>query len=242
VVRSGFDAELRRGLIAYRAYSFLVSVGVVVVVGVLGSIWLVSQTGEDRRKLMELNEEKAELNEKVVSFRALLSDNFELQEEMAEAALPKVKPVFEVLSILTEVAGDTSVVVKELSSSPGNVASGSSQVVGSAKSSSRPKSNVKVDYEELDITLEISGNLQNVNDFLLELSQSLPLMDVEEIKISPRYVEGEEDTFEGEFNLMVYWMPEETVKVSGKLDAPSMMSSSQKQAFEQISLFRRYGK
>lgn len=233
--------DLRKGLIAYRGYSFVLIMGVagIVMLVVLGLI-----VKEVLNKREQLSIEKSNLNmvsTKVAEFKAVAESRAMQERNTIDMALPEEKPVFEVLTLLAEIARDTGVVITEYSASPGNVASASAGITQNRTVSSSRSIKTTPDakkYEELKMIVSIEGDINTVNMFIKEVNTALPLMDVEEIKISTqRSGEKEERKFYGDLRLNVYWI-QPIIQANRKQVNPAKITLDQEKALDQILTFR----
>ncbi len=226
--------EIRHLLVSYRDFfgvAVLLLMGVVLIFG--GYISVKGIFGE-HQNLNKAEKELEVLEDEVLAFETLKSKDLEAMTEVVDKALPSEKPVFDVLTLVSELASETGVSVSQLSSNPGELATGSARLDQQKNNSNKAK-NAK-EYSELQVTLEVDGSFQGLNEFILGLNELLPLIDLKEVRIS--LLGREEQQFSGEVDLSVYWMDLSDSQIN--TSKPSKVGSDMEEAYEKIVRYRVY--
>lgn len=173
-----------------------------------------------------------DVSTKVGRLELLAQGELDQVAETVEKTLPSEKPVFQVLETLRAISEDSEVVISDLASNPGSLATGSARVRETSARRGEPT------FEQLEVTLEIVGTFEGLRQFLDDLVASAPLVDVGALRISSRGQEGS-DEFNGEVDLVVYWMPELTEDQIGS--EVGEMSEEEREVYEQLRVISNTG-
>lgn len=159
-------------------------------------------------------------------------------KDLVNKALPVEKPVLATVTGLRNVAERVGVDIIELTSNPGQISTASA--TPTAAKAGAVTSNVSL----LRVEMRIEGDLLAINEYLLTVSQMLPLVGLESVNISlaGTPVEGGEQRYGLDLAVQVYWMPrkEATVK-TGDLKSVNGLSVDAVDALDVISGFEFYG-
>jgi hypothetical protein len=196
------------------------------------SVRWVTTTIELRSKISQQEDELAAVNKDLASLDKNKEDVLNMEKNMALYLLPQ-KPVFEALNTISNIAKDNGVLVEELSSSPGKMATESAKLAapkadpvaksvaaGSSGSllskqnlSSSSIANTPPDpasakrIQQFIITLKIEGTFDGIHEFIKSIGKDKPLVNISELRISTKGKNDLGDKFSGELDIIVYWMP-----------------------------------
>lgn len=123
-------------------------------------------------KVMNQDLEKAE--KKIAQVDRIDSLEIGVYDSLFTKALPKQKPYFEVMVLLQQLAMQTGVVVGDFELNPGQLGSGSAQMTEQDNAG----------YVQLETKLNLTGNSEQLSNFLVKLHNATPLLIVDEISIS----------------------------------------------------------
>lgn len=155
------------------------------------------------------SEEEAfdKLNETLSTLEKLSLEGLDVEQSLAESALPPEKPIFEVLTNLNRLASSSGIALRELSSKPGSLASESAVTGRSVRTVSRGDKTVRPD--SFTLTVSIEGSYDNMRNFFLKVNDLLPIIALNEVRITSR----DEDRFNSEVDFLVYWKAREEVSL-----------------------------
>ena len=149
----------------------------VVVFGLLVLRPKVKEIFETQSRLDREELRLSRLTNKVDDLESL--DQAELQEkvELTTKAVPLEKNVPKILIMMKNMSADHNVEIKQISVSPGELAS----------ESAKPKNEA---YLSLNFEISTSADLESLKDYLAELQQVLPVMTIKEIDFKGGLVES----------------------------------------------------
>lgn len=228
--------------------------GTLIVLGGLYFSWMwFGQIGQTRNDLAKSRARLEELNQRVSSLQTLRDGDLGEMQDVVEQALPSEKPVFELLTSLSNLAVQSGVRITDLQTSPGSIATDAARLRPAAGASSAnltpsqqaalaQRNRNRPAYESLKVTLVADGQFEALNGFLLSLGNLLPLVDLAEVRLAPTGpVRDGVRNFSGELDLLVYWMPYPELSDTQKIEA-ARLSQSQRDAFEAISTYQYLGR
>lgn len=175
----------------------------------------------------------ADLNKRLGVLRGQSESGFDQIKKVVNRALPPEKPVFEAFSALSSLAGETGVVLSELSSTPGSLATASASTSTDRGGGFGAKSMV--------MKLSIEGEERQVNEYLSQVIRLVPIVDLNTVKLSRKNSEGDEaPRYTMELDVSVYWMPK--VKVTANDGAPIQeLTEKQQETIQDLLGYRYYG-
>jgi len=184
----------------------------------------------------------AELESRLSKLQALQEGSLADLETTVFTALPDEKPVFDSLEVFSKLAEESEIVVSNLESRPGSVASQSSRVVVNTRTNNNRK---KTDYEKLLMNLETRGDLNATKNFMTQILSTTPLMELNTVKISGRSssIDGLEELFQSELELEVYWQENSSnqeAKTITNSNVIEELSESQIDTLEKVNAFRTF--
>jgi len=142
-----------------------------------------------------LDEKQASLTRfqnKVRFLQSFQAEDFNQQNGRMNQILPSGKPFLSLLFSLEKIASEHQVVFSGLDISPGEIASGSGDVVVQSASSRTSDTLQSVDFD-----MKVLGSSAHINDFLSALNTAAPALNVRNFTLSPKVV-GVEETATGE--------------------------------------------
>lgn len=145
---------------------------------------------ELRNSLRTENDRLSVLSQKATTLQSVDGAVIGTQLASAESALPSQKPVFAILSVLPKLAQDSGVRLQGYNFMPGKLASESGQPSLPTASEAGPGLLSRLTF---DVT--VSGTLEKVLNFLDQLKNSLPLVEVGSAELGGGAVLGEEVEF-----------------------------------------------
>lgn len=109
---------------------------------------------------------------------------------LVEQALPRFKEPLQVMRTLEAVAQQTQVSLGEYDLNPGIVSTESAQETGSSRSRNTSRSSP---FQSLRLEIEASGSFQQLTTAIDNIEQSLPLMEITDLRIAPARRSGTGD-------------------------------------------------
>lgn len=212
-----------QSLVNNRRY-LLLSIGT----GLIATLILFSGLIPNIRSVIELNQELqtekrdlADLQRKYARLESVVTlDSFAAEDEVAKI-LPSRKPLLELLSTLSEVAGENNIQISRLSLSPGEIASESAEFLNSARAQRGGTSQrASIDgYDTIQVELETNGTFANTQQFFLDIERAAPLITIRSLSIDVDTddVIRPEDDVSAELLLSTYYF---TQPISSRLDSP----------------------
>jgi hypothetical protein len=219
---------------ALRDYWLVGLVIAILVVLVGGTVSFVTKSLEKKQDIENKNKELESITRDLTFLEKNKEDVHEINRNLA-IFLPNEKPVFETLMVINDAAKANGVVVADLSSIPGRMATNSATVnnAGGGKKElsaadqagvpnktdttgilSKPtaaKQEKKI--QSLKFTLQVKGGFDGLSNFIRQLAQSTPLIDVGELRLNSGGIDKTGKAggnFLGELDVIVYWMPKLT--------------------------------
>jgi len=227
----------RKIQLVYRDYLFLI-LGVLVITGVIlltANSW--SAIGRLRGEIETTKEELVQVEQAVTLLEQLGEGELSDKREIAERAIPREKPIFTMLESLNVLASTTGVSITDLSSSPGSLATASA----SLRESTKPSRATSLPYELVTITLQVKGEFESMKQFISGLGSMVPLVDLSEVRIRSQASTAEQVQFNGEMDLLAYWMQEPEIKLT-KVDAKTFSRDDHQELVEKLKSFQEYEK
>lgn len=128
----------------------------------------------------KLAKEQQELDKITGKYKELeqikLSPEF-AQSDKIDAILPSKKPLLELMTGINSVAAISEVAVAELQINPGEIATSSAQLKQTARQQS-------VNFDSIEITITVIGQLNNIQDFMVLIEQISPITTITKIALS----------------------------------------------------------
>jgi len=188
---------------------------------------------DGQRQLIDYKKQVVALDERLVILRNQADGGLMQAKKVADRALPEGKPVFEAFTGLTALAGETGVVVNELTSAPGNLATESGTLNADAGRNGGARS--------MRVKLKVEGEELAVNNYLTQVIRMVPLIDLDIVKLSASSVkEGEVPRYWAEVELSVYWMPVLATK-NTKGQNTAEMTPEQERVVQELLGYKYYG-
>lgn len=225
-------------LAALLGVSGLLLVGLVVVPQIQSIFTLVTE-------LQNANKDSLQLKQKVDQLANLPQSELLQASSTINNVLPSKKPLLELLSSYNQIAQDAGVQFSDVSLSPGRIATEAAQT-GSAstaqagkKRTAAPTRRASTEYDQLDLSLKVSGTLAEINSFLQKVEQIAPMTTVTSMSLTEKVVRTEDeapaDFYEADFVTTSYFF---TQPVSATVRSPiPTLSTEQKEVITEISLF-----
>ena len=194
-----------------------------VLLGLGFSLSLFGSIGELRSSVSLEEKALEKLNRELAAINQLTIPEVDKINQAASKALPSEKPVFEALQALQEIAQEEGVVVSELLTQPGSLATDSGRISG--KTSSKAQKAKSELFEKLKVTMEISGDKNEIEGFVERLVNLAPLVDLAEFRVrASQNPVKDELILRGELDLVVYWKPLFNVSVDDTLAGKELTS------------------
>lgn len=171
---------------------FLYSLGIGLVSCILVFVVMIPQIQDTISLFGKLNAEtpKTEkLKQKLAALESIVNTAEYAQIDIVEDALPSKKPLLELLTSLYMVSTKTNVAIQQFKLSPGLVAS------DSTAQTAAPKRNNNA-YDSLELTIQLSGTFQQIQDFLLQVEKAAPFTTVTKMDIGGEIATGSDLTKE----------------------------------------------
>lgn len=146
--------------------------------GMLILVGLLQQISPLQKAFQQKNNKQAEVDKyqtKADSLTQIASSAEINQFSEVDKVLPSHKPLLEILTNLNNVARSTQVVIKNFSLAPGELATNSTQVQKTTKTTS---------YDYLDLDFSVSGPLWRVQNFMTLIEQTTPISTITSIAIN----------------------------------------------------------
>lgn len=202
------------------------------------------QAALDRYEDLQRQEAQlAQLQLKVQQLQALPESDLFANSERINQLLPSRKPLLELLSAMNEVAAATGVEYSDISLNPGRVATpgadltereSASDTQGKTRSSRGPANGV----EALNIVLKVTGDLENINQFLSQVESVAPMTTVTQLTLAERAAtrSNTESFFEAELEVESYFFNQ---IISSSVAAPiPSLSVTQQIILNEITKYR----
>jgi Tfp pilus assembly protein PilO len=220
-------------LFVYTRKNLLVGIGAILagLLIVAFAIWpQISSLIETQTKLKK---EQAELKKVTIKLQEL--DQIKVSPEFSQVdtvnqVLPSRKPLLELMTGLNSISGATGVAISDLKIAPGQIATDSSELTASSKKN--PK-----DYAFLDLSVVISGELNNIQRFLSLIEQISPITTITKINLSREHKMAASGAVltKAELDLRVYYF---TQQITFSLTAPLPKTSAKElEIFKTIQSF-----
>jgi Tfp pilus assembly protein PilO len=200
------------------------------------------------KDLQEANKDASSLAQKVEQLQNLPQSELLQAGTTINNVLPSKKPLLELLTSYNQIARESGVQFSDVSLSPGLIATESAETAsspsssnpsGSKKRTAAPTRRKSTEYDQLDLSLKVSGSLPNINLFLQRVEQVAPLTTVTSMSLTEKVVRtenaGPSELYEAELVTTSYFF---TQSVSATVRSPiPTLSTDQKQVISQISTF-----
>lgn len=222
--------EIKQWMVKHQLLTKAIGVGMLaLLIAILGisSLFMNIQKLGKTIRAKELEEKK--LSEKVVLLSKIDKEVLKERIDIIKDALPAKKDVFAYLTSLDGLSRKLGLSFGGITVSPGDVTENAPSEQPKAKSKSSRSAGLQV----LDTTIKVEGNRDAIYEFLKQVEQTLPLMQVSEIKVSA----SDLDLYSLSLALGMLWAPDNSVDVKG---AVSLFNEDEEQNFQLLSKFSRY--
>ncbi|MEX0896390.1 MAG: GspMb/PilO family protein [Patescibacteria group bacterium] len=156
----------------------LLAMGIVIGIAALIFAVMIPQGREAWAEYQQIEQERPRLESyqnKVVQLDNIPFTPEYAQIEIIEEALPSRNPLLELLVSLNSVSADTDVVVVSYDLSPGLVATDSTQLQQSSRSTG---------YDSLQLNLSVQGTFNELQDFLRRVEEVAPFSTITSLQLS----------------------------------------------------------
>lgn len=170
---------------------------------------------KENRRLTQLKLKVAQLTDSTNSLIVTNSDK-------VNQALPSKKPLLELLTALNTVGSQTKVSFNNISLNPGKISTESAEPKStSRRNKDKKKAAVVNKYETLNVDVNVTGKIANINNFLREIEKIAPFTTVTGMALNERSSnnpnQGFSDAvFEAKLTISTYFF---TRSVSANIDA-----------------------
>lgn len=212
-------ATLVRGVLIAGVGLILV---MVVVVPVIGRISELQDKIGSRRK------EAESLSQKVTILSNLDQQILDERVKVLDQALPPRKDIVLYLATIEGLSRELELNFSGISLSPGDVTEASA----SAKTR---RTDIIAGVHSLETELKIDGSQERIYEFLRLIENSLPLVQVKDVKVSNS---GNEGRYTLSMRAGMLWASSDITKVSG---AVTLFTDKEEEYFSQLETFRRFG-
>lgn len=193
-------------------------------------------------KLQQANKTTAELQQKVDQLRNLPQSVLLQASNEINSVLPSKKPLLELLTSYSEIAREAGVQFSDVSISPGRIATESATTAPAASSGRAqraPTRRTNTDYDQLDLSMKVSGDLDSINLFLQRIEQIAPITTVTSMSLTERLVrsqnESQESVFEAELVTTSYFFTQPIAStIRGSLPT---VTAGQQDVIQEIQTF-----
>lgn len=162
----------------------------------------VSQIVSNQQATQRAETEIEQIQAKIVRLNNLQQGELLELHSIVNQALPPEKPVFNSLQAVTSLAIESGVFVSELQSRPGSVATPSASILVNPQTNT---TNEQRKFSQLTMSLELEGPFSATSEFLRNLLDIVPLMELKTVRITTGRAGGEGDEFSSEVELDIYW-------------------------------------
>ncbi len=175
----------------------------------LGGVFIlkpfIAKTIDLNDKLKDEKVKLSKLKKKLEVLENLNEEQLDENVKKVETILPSQKPVITVLNSLFNLANQQDVILGEISFSPGEI---------KQEETKEEKKKVNKEGEQLAVNFNITGNLEDITDFLDKLELQTPLSRLEGFGLN---VENKQETTTA-LNLKVFYLP--LPETLGKISDP----------------------
>lgn len=213
-----------RILMSTRQY-MLYTVGLGALLLILAFALFIPQSQEAYATFSKIQKERPnteKLDQKLAALNSIPATAEYAQIEIVEKALPSRKPVLELLTSLSTVSQNTSVVIESFDVSPGLVATDEASLKSAAKSDKS--------YDSLKVNLEISGTFKQVQDFIIQVERVSPFTTVTQMDLSGELNEAKtadaEQKFKAKLVTETYFF---TQSIAVRVESPLPIIAAQEQ-------------
>lgn len=181
-----------------------------------------------QQKILSKTKEEAELSTKVSMLSGL--DPTILQERMViiDKALPPTKDVVLYLSTIDGLSRELGLTFNSIKLVPGDVTTGSNEAGAAAE-----KRSIPTGLSSLETEITISGSKDRIYSFLRMVEESLPLMQIKDIKISVS--EGEQVTLSLQLGML--WASFDPGTVTGQI---TLFNQKEEEYFQKLAGYPQY--
>lgn len=156
--------------------------------------------------------------------------------DLINSALLSKKPLLELMNSLSYVSHQADIKIDSIELTPGEISTESGQIKQVSRSRN---SDASLGYESLNVSLVISGDLQNINQFIQTVERMIPVTDVMSITLNERQfvsAEGQKEvSYESEIDLSTYYF---TKTVQAAIDTPlAKMDGSEQEFLEELKTY-----
>lgn len=196
----------------------------------------VQQIMELRSDLRTENEQLTRLQNKLNSLTDGETLQLVSQENQINSLLPSKKPLLEMMQSLSLVADETRVSLASIEVAPGEISTGSAEVAaGSSRRRSQTSGNAEP-YRDLDLSLVVEGELDQINAFIRQLELTAPITNVTSISLTDRQQnQADDQPFSAEMTITSYYF---TQPLAAAIESPlPPLSVEDTEFLNQISSF-----
>lgn len=214
-------------------HSTLIKAGAIALVGVTmllaGIIPLISRTSELSKQIESRQKEEVEITGRVAVLSGLDREVLKKRVETLDYALPPRKDVLLYLSAIDGLSRELGLTFSGISLSPGEVTEASP---GATPEKTKIADTVP-GVHTLETEIKITGNQDNLYSFLRLVEQSLPLMQVRDVKVTKT---GEANYILA-LRLGMLWANGDLTTVKGAI---TLFNDREEKYFQQLSSYRRF--
>lgn len=207
---------LVKAIAVYLAVLILVLVGILPMIGKIQS---------STAKIATRSKEQKTLSEKVVLLSQIDKEVLKERAQVIKRALPEKKDVIEYLGAIDGLSRELGLSFGGITLAPGDVSL--------TESANKKKAKTVGALQILDTDVKITGSKSGIYTFLKLVEQTLPLMQVTDVKITPTGT----DNFTLSLSLGMLWAPYLSGDVKG---AVSLFSEKEEVHFQTLSEYKKY--
>jgi Tfp pilus assembly protein PilO len=221
----------QRYLLVTRRFATLAAsvVAVCVLLVVLIVVPQIQSTVQVFSDLQDANEDVSNLERKVAQLQNLPQSILLQASDDINAVLPSKKPLLELLSAYNQLAIQTGVQFSDVSLAPGVISTQSAQVTTAGGRRAAPTRRRSTEYDQLDLSLKVTGNLNDINIFLQQVEEIAPVTTVTSMSLSERRLrlaEQVETVFEADLVTSSYFYTE-SVTAAVRAAVPTLSADQQ---------------
>ncbi|MDH5533521.1 MAG: GspMb/PilO family protein [Candidatus Pacebacteria bacterium] len=171
--------------------------------------------------LLKENKRLTQLKLKVAQLTDSTNSLIVTNSERVNNALPSKKPLLELLTALNAVGSQTKVSFDDISLTPGKISTESAEPKSSKRSKDKKKTTTSKKYETLSVDINVTGKIENINNFLREIENIAPFSTVTAMSLNERSSnnpnqEFTDAIFEAKLTVSTYFF---TKSVAANIDA-----------------------
>lgn len=184
------------------------------------------------KKISVKNNEVKELSDKSMLLAKIDLNVMRERVDLIKNALPAKKDVYLYLATLNALSSDLGLSFGGIVISPGEVTD--PKIASStASTKTKPKTKTKNRLEVLDTEVKILGNKEGIYTFLRQVEQTLPLMQITDIKVTY----GGDYIYTLTLSLGMLWAPETEANTKGKI---TLFTDEDQKYFDELMQYRKF--